>query len=683
MDLTLATELSTFPGVGPTRAKALARLGLTDVESLLAYFPRSYEDRSQVCALAKAPEGEKVCVSVLVAESPRTSYIRSGLSLTKCRIVDGTAAADVTFFNQDYVRQALERGVEYTFYGEVERKNSHLQMTNPVFERSDKARFTGRIMPVYPLTAGVSNNLLAGLCLPGVEQCAGAMPETLPVSVREGHKLAAAEFAYQNIHFPVDQDALAVAKRRMVFEELFTLSCGLTLLHRRRVGTKGLKFKKKPLKDFLSLLPFAPTGAQKRAMEETLADVCSGEPMNRLVQGDVGSGKTAVAAFAAWLAVQNGYQSAMMAPTEILARQHLKTMTELLVPAGLRVGLLTGSMKAAEKRKVKARLAAGELDLVVGTHALLSEGVAFKALGLVITDEQHRFGVAQRAALAEKAVIQPHVLVMSATPIPRTLALIIYGDLDVTVIDELPPGRMPVDTFLVGEDKRERMYNFVRKQVANGNQTYIICPAVEEGVGGLKAVNAYAKELQEQIFPDLRVGLVHGKLKAAQKEAVMTAFTNNELDVLVSTTVVEVGVDVPNATLMVIENAERFGLSQLHQLRGRVGRGKDQSYCVLLTQNRSPETLERLKFFAKTTDGFKIAEKDLELRGPGNFFGQQQHGLPQLRAADLAWDTRALKEAQTAAEELIGEDPELEKPENQPLFQRVRRLFTDHSEIFN
>lgn len=682
--MTPETLLQTLPGIGPARAKALAKLGLVTAGDLLRRYPRAYEDRTRLTAIADAPEGEAVCISALVAEPPRTSRIRAGLSVSKSRIVDGSGAAEVVFFNQEYVRRALEPGESYIFYGRVETAGRKRQLVNPVFERADRARFTGRIMPVYALTAGVSNHLLASLALRCVEECAGQIPDELPGALRQRHQLAALEYALQNIHFPADGEALAVARRRLAFEELFTLSCGLAFLRRRRGEKEGLVFPRRPLSEFLALLPFAPTGAQRRAMEEIAGDLASGRSMNRLVQGDVGSGKTAVAAFAAWLAHAGGFQTAMMAPTEILARQHRETLSALLAPAGLRVGLLTGSLGRAGKRAALTALAAGEIDLMVGTHALLSEGVEFQNLGLVITDEQHRFGVGQRSALASKAERAPHVLVMSATPIPRTLALLIYGDLDVTVIDELPPGRSPVKTYLVGEDKRERMYRFVRRQVEEGRQVYIICPAVEEGEGAdLKAVTAYAQELEKTVFPDLRVAFVHGKLKAREKEAVMAAFAGGGVDVLVSTTVVEVGVDVPNAALMVIENAERFGLSQLHQLRGRVGRGNWQSYCVLVSGNHAPETRERMKFFTQTTDGFRIAEKDLELRGPGDFFGRRQHGLPTLRASDLAGDTRVLKEAQQAALELLDADPGLDRPENRPLMEKVRRLFAEEGEIFN
>ncbi len=678
------TSLNSFPGVGTAKMKALARLGLVTVGDLLTYWPRAYEDRTRVYSISDAPEAEAVCVSALVAETPVTAYIRKGLSTTKCKIVDHTGNVQVTFFNQEYVRRALTVGETYIFYGVIERRGSRLTMTNPIFEREDKARFTGRIVPIYPLTAGVSNNLLAGMALRAVEECAGELPDRLPASLRVGHTLCTMEFACRNAHFPKDQEALAVARRRLVFEELFTLSLGMSFLRARRAGAEGPAFPKKITEEFVGLLPFVPTAAQRRAMEELKKDLTSGRPMNRLVQGDVGSGKTVVAAYAAWLAHAGGYQTAMMAPTEILAHQHYETLNKLLSPAGIRVGLLTGSLSAKETKALHAALAAGEVDLAVGTHALLSQGVEYANLGLVITDEQHRFGVGQRSALSSKAQATPHVLVMSATPIPRTLALLIYGDLDVTVIDELPPGRSPVETYLVGEDKRQRMYGFVRKQVEVGRQVYIICPAVEEGeTADLKAVTAYAKELAEKVFPDLRLGLVHGRLKSRDKEAAMAAFAAGEIDVLVSTTVVEVGVDVPNASLMVIENADRFGLSQLHQLRGRVGRGEWQSTCVLVSSNRSPETRERLKYFCSTTDGFQIAEKDLELRGPGDFFGQRQHGLPAMRAADLAGDTRVLKQAQDAAAELLEADPGLAEPEHRGLMAAVKRLFAEDGDIFN
>ena len=737
----LNTPLTALPGVGPARARSLEKLGLRTVGDLLCYYPRDYEDRTKRYAIAQAPADTPVCVSAMVAETPRLSRIRKGLELTRVKVVDGSAAMTLTFFNQSYVRDALVPGQEYIFYGRVEGDRGGRQMTNPVFEREDRARFTGRILPVYPLTAGVSNNLLAGLAQRAVEECACQVAETLPADLLEAHDLAPAEFSCRSIHFPQDFDALARAKRRLVFEELFTLSAGLALLRQRRSGGEGPAFPACDPADFYALLPFAPTEAQRRTISECAADLASGRPMNRLVQGDVGSGKTAVAAACAWMAFRSGWQAAMMAPTEILAEQHCRSLSALLAPAGMRVGLLTGSMRAGEKKRVYAALEAGEIDFVVGTHALLSGPVAFRRLGLVVADEQHRFGVEQRAALAAKAntpdcppeagrrlcgegrgnsvspaangmdgvptaacrcgeveqraalaakgekKIRPHVLVMSATPIPRTLALIIYGDLDVSVIDQLPPGRLPVKTVLVGESKRQRMYGFVREQIRQGRQAYIVCPAIEtdpeSAAADLKRVVEYAEGLQKQVFPDLRVGLVHGRMKAKDKEAAMAAFARGETHILVSTTVVEVGVDVANATLMIVENADHYGLSQLHQLRGRVGRGEHQSWCVLVSDNRSPETRARLKVLVDTADGFRIAEEDLKLRGPGDFFGRRQHGLPALRMADLNTDTRVLKEARDAAVALLSADPDLARPEHRPLLEKVRRLFEENPDMFN
>ena len=694
----MSTPLRDFPGVGEARAKALARLGLHTAGDLAGYFPRSYEDRRERYTIAGAPLDRPVCIEVLLTEEPRLMNIRRGLDVTRMKVADHTAAMLVSFFNQGYLRQALHRGEAYILYGKVEQMGNHRQMTNPHFEPAGRPRFTGRIMPVYPLTAGITNHFLAGL----VEEALAGLPpvaEPLPEDFRARYHLAGAAESYRAIHFPRSEEDLDAARQRFAFEELFYLSLGLGLLRERRSRGAGPVWPEADPAGFYGLLPFSLTAAQRRAVEEAAADLRAPRPMNRLVQGDVGSGKTAVAAACAWMAHQAGWQSAMMAPTELLAQQHFRTLTALLEPAHMAVGLLTGSMRAAEKREVLAALRSGDLHLVVGTHALLSQGVEFRRLGLVITDEQHRFGVEQRAAFAAKANtpgdplditpeegFSPNVLVMSATPIPRTLALLLYGDLDVSIIDELPPGRQPVKTFLIGESKRQRLYGFVRAQVQEGRQVYLVCPAVEEnpeGAWDLKAVNEYARVLREEVFPDLRVGLVHGKLKPREKEAAMAAFAAGETDLLVSTTVIEVGVDVPNASLIVIENADRYGLSQLHQLRGRVGRGQHQSWCILVSDNRSPDTRARLKVLTETTDGFKIAEEDLKLRGPGDFFGARQHGLPALRVADLNTDTRVLKEAQEAAAGLLAEDPDLSRPEHRPLLERVRRLFDQDPDRFN
>ena len=689
MPLTRETPLTDLPGVGPARGKKLEKLGLRTLGDTLDHLPQRYEDRRERHTMRDAPEDRPCCVCAMVAETPRVSYIRRGLSLVKVKAVDETGTACITFFNQDYIREVLRRGESYVFYGAVERQGNLFSMTNPAFEREGAQRATGLIMPVYPLTAGISNNLMAGLTRRAVEECLDGLPEILPARVRKDHQLCQTQFARKNIHYPADFEQLAIARRRLVFEELFVLTCGLAQLKDRRSAGEGRVLAGAP-EDFFPLLPFPPTGAQRRAMADMAADLASGRAMNRLVQGDVGSGKTAVAAFGAWAAAKNGVQCALMAPTELLAEQHARTMEALLSPAGVRVGLLTGSVKGKEKKALLAALAAGEIDLVVGTHALFSQGAEYRDLGLVIADEQHRFGVAQRGALAEKGgSAPPHVLVMSATPIPRTLALIIYGDLDVSVMDELPPGRTPVKTMLVGEDKRERMYGFVRRQVNEGRQVYIVCPSVEENGGGwedgpgmdLKAVTAYAAQLRERVFPELRVGFVHGRLKAKEKEEAMAAFSAGELDVLVSTTVIEVGVDVPNASLMIIENAERFGLSQLHQLRGRVGRGKHESFCVLVTASRSDTARERLRALCATNDGFQIAEEDLRLRGPGDFFGQRQHGMPSLKVADLTCDIALLHEAQQAAADLLARDPELSGcPETA---RRLEEMFESSADAMN
>ncbi|MCD8334222.1 MAG: ATP-dependent DNA helicase RecG [Clostridiales bacterium] len=696
MAIALDGSIRQLSRIGEQRAKKLEKLKIYTPRDLLYWFPRDYQDLRQIYEITQAPVGESCCVEGVVAEQPVTSYIRRGMELTKTRVVDGRGQLFLTFFNQSYVRRALRPGEEYIFYGTVEQTGSRRSMTNPMFEASGRRHFTGRIMPVYPLTAGITNFTLSEAVRQVLVSCAGDLRDPLPEDLREEHDLVGLGYALQNIHFPKDDQALAAARRRLVFEELFVFSAGLALMRSQRSGQAAMSCEKRALQPFWDTLPFVPTAAQRRAADEAAADLCGSRPMNRLLQGDVGSGKTVVAAACAWLVAKSGGQTALMVPTEILARQHCETLTPLLEKSGLRVGLLTGSMKAKEKRDLYERLQLGMIDLVVGTHALLTEGVAFRRLGLVITDEQHRFGVDQRAKLAEKGReaegLSPHVLVMSATPIPRTLALIVYGDLDVSILDELPPGRQQIDTFLVGEDKRQRMYGFVRRQVAEGHQVYIVCPSVsaesalERGAmtaTELKAVEEYAEKLQTSVFPDLRVGLVHGRQSAKAKEQVMAQFAQGELDILVATTVIEVGVDVPNATLMVIENAERFGLSQLHQLRGRVGRGKAKSYCVLVSDNRNPDTRQRMKALCATNDGFQIAEEDLKLRGPGDFFGARQHGLPQLRVADLAGDVRVLQEAQAAAAERVANDPELERPENQFLREQIQTLFETNVDRLN
>ena len=700
MAVTLNTPILEFPNVGEVRAKRLEKLGLHQASDVLEHYPRHYEDRRQIYRIQEAPLEGKVCVQATAIEHPQYSKVRQGLEMVQVRVSDGSSVLHLTFFNQPYIQRSISSGVSYIFYGAVEAQGTRRSMVNPLFEQVGHQQQTGCIMPIYPLTAGITNYLVSTLAREALS-CAGELPETLPASVREAHGLMGMEEAVSNIHFPADENAMHSARRRLTFEELFYLSVGLRRLKDRRgEAGNGRTIPEQPWEAFRIRLPFEPTGAQRRVMAEIAQDLGSGRPMNRLVQGDVGSGKTVVAAYAAWLVIKSGFQAALMAPTEILAEQHAKLLQDLLGPAGVRVGLLTGSLTAAEKKKRRNALESGKIDLAVGTHALISDTVRFRNLALIVADEQHRFGVAQRAALAAKGgeATPPHVLVMSATPIPRTLALIVYGDLDVSVVDELPPGRTPVKTYVIREDKRERMYGFVRTQVSAGHQVYIICPAVEEnpdapqGEGefpiaragmDLKAVKTYAQNLQEKIFPDLKVGLVHGKLKPKEKDAAMQAFVSGETQVLVSTTVVEVGVDVPNATLMIIEDADRFGLSQLHQLRGRVGRGKAASSCVLMTSTRSYDAMVRLRTLADNTDGFKISEEDLKARGPGDFFGSRQHGMPEMKLADLAGDMRVLQEAQQAAEALLNADPTLAQPENKPVLKQVQKMFSEAPDVFN
>ena len=668
-------------GVGEARARTFANLGITTLYDLISYFPRSYEDRSRIAPISQMQVDEPACFRAFVTSQPRTHHIRKGLDLTKLTVADETARLNLTFFNQSYVADNLEYGREYYFYGTLNGDYMGYQITNPIFEPVEKPGvLTRRIMPIYPLTAGLHNNLISRSVQQALDACLEELPELLPDALRARYGLCDAVTAYRSIHAPASFEALAEARHRLIFEEFFIFSVGLSLLRSSRSRKSHTPFRLPALAEFEAALPFSLTGAQKRAIADIQADLAGGSVMNRLVQGDVGSGKTVVAAAAAWIAAKNGMQAALMAPTEILAEQHAQGLQALLGPLGVRVALLTGSMSPAQKRSVRAAISNHEADLIIGTHALISEATDFSDLGLVIADEQHRFGVAQRAALAEKGD-DPHLLVMSATPIPRTLALILYGDLDLSVIDELPPGRQRIDTFLVGEDKRARINAFIRKQVSEGHQVYIVCPAIEDGEDeSLRSAEAWAETLQQAVFPDLRVALLHGRMKPAQKEAVMADFARGSQDILVATTVIEVGVDVPNATLMVIENADRFGLSQLHQLRGRVGRGKDKSYCVLFSSNRNPETLKRLKALCKTNDGFEISREDLALRGPGDFFGTRQHGLPAFKVGSLELDLKTLQDAQTAAADFVGSEELPARPEYQPLMERIKALFATAGE---
>ncbi|MCL2567916.1 MAG: ATP-dependent DNA helicase RecG [Oscillospiraceae bacterium] len=683
----LQTDIRYMKGIGDVRAKALNKLGITSLGDLITTFPRAYDDRRQFAAIQNLTPGETVSVRAIVANEPRLQTIRRGLDLLKFRAVDESGSLEVAFFNQGYRKDQIKKGESYVFYGKVGGTLLAPAMQNPVMEQeADAGRLTGRIVPIYRLTQGVSQTILLNAMTQGLIACGDLFPDPLPEAVREAHGLAQTRFAYHNIHFPESEEALQLARRRLIFEELFLLAASLHLIRGRREGVSGRVVPAVDLAPFYAALPFSLTGAQKRAIGDALADMAGDRPMSRLVQGDVGSGKTVVAAAAAWAAFRAGYQSAFMAPTEILAEQHYQTLSTLLEPLGMRVGLLKGSMGAKQKREMGALIESGFFHLVVGTHALISEDVRYHNLALVITDEQHRFGVDQRSALKEKGD-HPHMLVMSATPIPRTLALILYGDLDISIIDELPPGRQAVETYAVDESKRERIYNFTRKLLDEGRQAYYVCPAIEvdpdDVSGGMKAVEAYAKRLQEEVFPDRKVAFLHGKLKAKDKEKIMSAFSKGETDILVSTTVIEVGVDVPNAALMVIENAEHFGLSQLHQLRGRVGRGKHQSYCVLFSSNEAESVKARLAIMCQTGDGFQIAEEDLRLRGPGDFFGSRQHGLPEMGLASFTYNMDVLKEAQSAAMEVLARDPRLEAPGHEALRVRIQEMFAIGADSFH
>ena len=681
----LNTDVRYIKGIGEKKAQALNKLGVFSLRDLVSFFPRKYEDRSEIKPISLTCEGESVCVEAMVADTPRLSRVRRGLDLVKLRAVDDSGVLDITYFNQPYAKDNLHRGESYIFYGRIEASGPRRSMVNPVAEKADGERkVTGRIVPVYRVAQGLSQRLMQQAVRQGLDACLDELPDILPHAVRERNQLAQTAYAFENIHFPRDFEALELARRRLIFEELFVLACALGRMRGERSRESGIRMEPRDMERFWGAIPFSPTGAQRRAAAEAINDMDSGAVMNRLVQGDVGSGKTLVAAALVWHCAENGYMSAFMAPTEILADQHYHTLTELLAPLGLRVGKLTGAMTAKEKRVVREQLKAGQLDLVIGTHALFSADVEYEKLGLVVTDEQHRFGVGQRSALIGKGQ-KPHVLVMSATPIPRTLALIIYGDLDVSIIDELPPGRQKVDTFAVDESYRARLNGFIRKLVDEGRQVFVVCPMVEENdelPQKLKSAEEHAEALQKE-FPDLRVACVHCKMKPKDKEAVMASMVAGETDILVATTVIEVGVDVPNAALIIVENAERFGLSQLHQLRGRVGRGQHKSWCILVSDNDGEENRARLGIMTKTNDGFKISEEDLRLRGPGDFFGSRQHGLPEMHVADLGADVNVLQKAQQEATLLLASDPALAAPEHTALRESVDRLLKVNADSFN
>ena len=662
-------DIQNCKGVGPQRAKLFRKLGVPTVGDLLRLYPRAYEDWSQHCLIRDTTLNEVAVVKATVLRRPTEHRVKGGKLLYKTTVTDGDSDMALTFFNNKYIPTLLREGETYLFRGKVTGTFLRREMLAPEFLPQAKEL---SIQPVYPATAGLSSRQIGAAVKNALAMLPEQLHDPLPDPLREKYHLCTLRYALETFHFPKTQEEIATARFRLTFEEFLVLQLGLL---RIKSGRKTHNFHPIPQEfpeGFCGLLPFQLTGAQRRAIGEAVADMAGPAPMNRLIQGDVGSGKTAVAAALCWAVIQQGMQAALMAPTEILATQHYHSLKELLEPAHIAVALLTGSVKPGEKKKLYSALEDGRIQLVIGTHALLSEKVAFRNLGLVITDEQHRFGVGQRSALAQKGA-SPHLLVMSATPIPRTLALMVYGDLDISVLDELPPGRQKIETFLISPDKRQRAFGYVQKHLDQGRQGYLICPLIEEDDSGLQSVTQYG-ELVKEAFPTATVGVLHGKMKPAEKEQVMEAFSRGEVQLLVSTTVVEVGVDVPNAVIMVIVDADRYGLSQLHQLRGRIGRGQYKSTCILITGAQNPDTLKRLKLFRDTSDGFQIAEADLKLRGPGDFFGQRQHGLPQLKIADMTTDMEVLRQAQGCARELLQQNA-LGEPAYRGLRGEIRRLF--------
>lgn len=669
------TDIKYVKGVGEARAKLFAKLGVETVEDLVHLYPRQYKDFSKVFSIANAPIGESCIIRAIVDHSPVENRIRKGMTLYKTVATDGRDIVHLTFFNNPYITRTLKTGEEYLFCGKLGMSYGSYEMSAPTVEPLSAL---GTLKPVYPQTAGLTSKVIERVMANALTVYSPDY-DIVPKSVREKYKLCTLGYALHNVHFPKTAKDAEFARRRLIFEELLVLQLGMGKLKERNRGYTRFKLRECYSQAFEATLPFKMTNAQINAVADCVRDMGLNEPMNRLLQGDVGSGKTCVAASVIFNAKLNDMQSALMVPTSILATQHYHTMCKLF--EGLHesdkfeIALLTGSTKPKEKEEIKRRVKNGEIDLLIGTHAIIQENVEFMRLGLVVTDEQHRFGVRQRMALKNKGN-NPHTLVMSATPIPRTLALIVYGDLDISVLDELPPGRQKIDTYVVDESYHERVYNYIKKHLDQGLQAYIVCPLVEESeTVELTSAIEYAEKLKNESFREYSVGLLHGKMKPKEKEKVMADFTSGKVQLLVSTTVIEVGVDVPNAVVMVIENAERFGLSQLHQLRGRVGRGKHKSSCILISNATGDTSKRRLEIMRTSNDGFKIAEEDLKLRGPGDFFGQKQHGLPEMRIADMLDDVVLCNQSREAAKEILSTDPQLEKDENRALNKAVADLF--------
>ena len=659
-------EIRYLKGVGEKRAELLKKLGIASVDALLSFFPRAYKDLTDITPIDEVLLEGTYCIKGKIATPVTEHYIRKNMTLYKFSVRSDSEIVNVTLFNTKYLAARLREGNSYLFYGKISGGIYAKEMSSPEIYPDNY----NVILPIYRETKGMTSAALRSLIKTAIG--VADFTEYLPESILKKYDLCDIGVAVRNIHFPTSRELLERAKRRLVFEELFLMQCGMRYLSFLKVGKTDIKIENDYSAEFYDSLPFAPTSSQRRSVNEALNDMKSGAPMNRLLQGDVGSGKTLVAAALMYTAAKNGYQSLLMAPTQILAEQHYDTLCKFFESSGIRVALLTSATKAAAKRKIVEGVEKGEIDVIVGTHAVIFSDINSPKIGLVITDEQHRFGVRQRAALGGVGK-NPHTLVMSATPIPRTLALTFYGDLSVSIINEYPAGRAEIESYAVGEDKRSRAYNYIKKHLDEGRQGYIVCPLVEEGESGFVSASELYEELKNGEFADYRLGLLHGKMSAAAKEKVMRQFSGGEIDLLISTTVIEVGIDVPNAAIMVIENAERFGLSQLHQLRGRVGRGKFRGTCIFITKGDAKENA-RLQVMCKTRDGFKISEEDLKLRGPGDFLGNRQHGLPEFKIADIFADTEVLELSRTAAEQLLREDRNLEK--YPALTEKIEQLFS-------
>ena len=670
-------------GVGEARAKLLNRLGIFTLQDLITYYPREHEDRSNPTKIAELVDGQEALVEGFAATRVSEIRIRRNMTLLKLNVRDETGMMQITWFNQPYIKQIIKPGTEYRFFGKVSKKGSKIEMNSPVYDSIENTKNTGKIIPIYPSTLKMPQTTLRRIIETGLDEVKGKLPETLPEYLVDKYKLLDINDATYQIHFPETFEDFNKARKRLVFEELLSMQLALLALKNQyTIDVKGVKFSEDAkMSDVINDLPFKLTKAQLRVLEEIDKDMEKEKPMNRLLQGDVGSGKTVVAEIAAYKCVKSGYQAAVMAPTAILATQHLESFSDTLEKYGIKCELLISGISKKKKEDILERLKNGEIDIIIGTHALIEDNVEFKNLGLVVTDEQHRFGVRQRAKIAEKGQ-NPDVLVMTATPIPRTLALILYGDLDISIIDELPPNRKQIDTYPVTKGMEERVNNFIKEQIKEGRQAYVVCPLVEDSEEiDAKSVEELAQSYKNDIFKDYRVEILHGKMRPKEKDSIMDRFKNGEIDVLISTTVIEVGVNVPNASIMVIENAERFGLAQLHQLRGRVGRGEYKSYCILKYKGTSDVVKERMKVMKETNDGFVISEKDLELRGTGEFFGTRQHGIPEFKIANLFEDIKELKLVQTIAIQIIGKDPKLESEENKPLRRMIDQKFGERIEI--